>query len=71
MSPDQRLTIILTCIGLLWVMLVAIVGLIWKNGKRTGEQNTTLTGIAEDVRSTAGALDKHIQWHLDRSKHDG
>lgn len=49
---------------LLFMMMVAIIGLLWKGGKEIGRFGQKLEDLASDSNKTAEALDRHIQWHL-------
>jgi hypothetical protein len=56
-TADQRFTLIISGIGLLFVLFTALVGMIWRAGNRTGE---TLS----EVKRQGQILDQHIQWHI-------
>lgn len=63
-SSDQKFTLLLTAMGLLFTMLSLAIGMIWRNGNRAGRATEVTEGLAEDVRKIAADLDGHIQWHM-------
>ena len=68
MSADQKFTLLLSAIGLLFTMLSVVIGLVWRNGNRAGEATSDLKGLVEDVRKIATDLDAHIKWHMGRGR---
>lgn len=64
MSADQRFTLIITGIGLMFSMLVAIIGLIWRAGNKQGETSQQIKEQGQDIKAVTESLDKHIAWHL-------
>jgi hypothetical protein len=64
MTPDQKFTLLLTAMGLLFTMLTLAIGMIWRNGNRQGKQSVELKNLVTDVGQIARDLDRHIQWHL-------
>ena len=64
MTGEQRFTLLLTGIGLVFTILVAIVGLIWRAGTKQGEISQQIKEQGKDIKTVAESLDKHIAWHL-------
>jgi hypothetical protein len=64
MTADQKFTLLLTSMGLLFTMLSVAIGLIWRNGNKAGRATIAMKGLAEDVKKIAQDLDGHIQWHM-------
>lgn len=54
-------------IGLLtltFLIMSAILGILWKGGKEVGKIGQKVEDIASNSNKTAESLDRHIQWHL-------
>jgi len=64
MSADQKFTLTISGITLIFLVLTAILALIWRTGNKTGETLNEVKNLANDVKSTQEKLDLHIQWHL-------
>lgn len=64
MSADQRFTLLLIGMGLIFTVLSTAIGLIWRNGKNQGENTQEIKELVKDVADVARSLDKHIQWHM-------
>jgi hypothetical protein len=65
MTNDQKFTLLLTAIGLLFTMLSFAIGMIWRNGNKAGKATTIVQGLAEDVKKIGKDLDSHIRWHME------
>lgn len=59
-------TIAIGGMSLLFLMMTAILGLLWKGGKEIGKFGQKIEDLASDSNKTTEALDRHIQWHLNR-----
>jgi hypothetical protein len=68
MTSDQRFTLILTGLSLLFAVMCAMLGMIYKNGKRAGEANIQIKLMGESIRKIGDNLDRHISWHLNKGK---
>ena len=64
MTADQKFTLLISGLGLIFVVMSALLGLIWRNGQNTGKVTTQISGLVEDVGRIATAIDEHIRWHL-------
>jgi hypothetical protein len=64
MTADQKFSLLLTAIGLLFTMLTLAIGMIWRNGNKQGQQTSDIKNLVSDVSQIARDLDRHIQWHL-------
>jgi hypothetical protein len=68
MTSDQRFTLILAGLSLLFAVMCTMLGMIYKNGKRAGEANVQIKFMAESITKIGDNLDKHINWHLNKGK---
>ena len=64
MTADQKFTLLISGLGLIFIVMSALLGLIWRNGQNTGKVTTQISGLVEDVGRIATSLDEHIRWHL-------
>lgn len=64
MTPDQRFTLIMSGIGLLFTILCVIIGLIWRAATKVGETTSDLKDVALKATECMARLDQHIQWHM-------
>jgi hypothetical protein len=67
MTADQRFTLIISGMGLLFMMLSAVIGLIYKAGNRSGQLTTEIGQLTKAITSIARDLDEHVKWHLTNS----
>jgi len=63
-TADQKFTLLISGLGLIFIVMSALLGLIWRNGQNTGKVTTQISGLVEDVGRIATAIDEHIRWHL-------
>ena len=68
MTADQKFTLLISGLGLIFVVMSALLGLIWRNGQNTGKVTTQISGLVEDVGRIATSLDEHIRWHLNGAR---
>jgi|HubBroStandDraft_2_1064218.scaffolds.fasta_scaffold376269_2 hypothetical protein len=68
MTTDQRFTLIITGLSFLFVLMSAIFALLWRTGSKTGQTLTEVRNAVDDIRNCQNALDRHIQWHIDRNR---
>lgn len=66
MTADQRFALIISAIGLLFGMLTAVAGLLWRIGSRWGQTLAEVKASTEDLKEIAASLDRHLEWHIDR-----
>lgn len=64
MTPDQRFTLLILAISLVFTMLCAVFGLLWRAASKAGSTLNEIKGAAEDIKNCQSALDRHIQWHM-------
>lgn len=66
LTADQRFTLIISAIGLVFAVLCTLAGLLWRVAARTGQTLTEVKANTDDIKEIATALDRHIEWHIDR-----
>ena len=71
MTPDQRFTLLLSGIGLLFLVMSAILGILWKAATNYGRMNANMQDLVGDVNQIGQALDTHIRWHMDKTDDRG
>ena len=64
MTADQKFTLLIAGLGLIFSVLTVLLGLIWRTGRDAGKIATQIQNIIEDVGRIATSLDEHIRWHL-------
>lgn len=55
-------------LSLLFLVMSAILGLLWKAARNTGAMGVEVKNLAESTKNIAEQLDKHIDWHLGRTR---
>jgi len=65
MTADQRFTLIMTAIGVLFSIMCFTLGLIWKTGQKWGSFTAEIADVVKDVAEQTRYLDRHMQWHID------
>jgi len=68
MTRDQQFTLLIAGLGLIFAVLSALLGLIWRTGRDAGKIATQIQNIIEDVGRIATSLDEHIRWHLNGAR---
>ncbi len=64
MTADQKFTLLIAGLGLIFSVLTVLLGLIWRSGRTSGQVTTQLQNLVEDVGKIATSVDEHIKWHL-------
>lgn len=67
MTPDQRFSLIIAGLGLVFAVISALITIIWRAGTRQGETTTQIKNISQEIKSAVTDIDRHIQWHIDQS----
>lgn len=67
MTSSERFQLLIAGMSFLFVLMSAVLGMVWRNGNKQGTLNEKISGLAEDVKQIAEDVDKHIRWHLDRN----
>ena len=67
MTADQKFTLLIAGLGLIFSVLTALLGLIWRSGRTSGQVTTQLQNLVEDVGKIATSIDEHISWHWGES----
>ena len=66
MSGDQRFTLVIIGLGLIFTVLTGIASVIWKASGKIGETLSQVKDMQQDISKTSKALDEHMSWHLGR-----
>jgi hypothetical protein len=64
MTPDQRFTLLIAGLGVIFTVMSGLLGLIWRTARASGETATQIRTLVEDVGRLTRALDDHVKWHL-------
>lgn len=68
MTADQRFTLLISALALLFIVMSGILATIWRTGNRWGMLSQQVSEIINNVAKVANNLDTHIQWHIDRNR---
>jgi hypothetical protein len=68
MTASERFQLLIAGMTFLFLLLSAVLGLVWRNGSKQGQANANIENLATDVRDIAEKLDRHIMWHMGRGK---
>lgn len=70
MTADQRFALIISGMGVLFAIMVAILGLLWRAGNHWGSLTTQVKQLAESIGQIAIDTNERLQW-LERSRGRG
>jgi Na+-transporting methylmalonyl-CoA/oxaloacetate decarboxylase gamma subunit len=60
----QVLGLIISGMSLLFVIVLALIGLIWRTGRSVGSTLNEVKNNTEDIKDLATAVDQHLLWHI-------
>lgn len=66
-TADQRFTLIIAGMALIFAMLSAVIGLLWRAGRNWGVITTQVMHLAESVGQIAIDTNERLQW-LERDR---
>lgn len=61
MTPDQRFSLIISGIGLIFVILTGMLGLMWKSGNQWGRLTTDVKHLAESIGQIALDTNRRLE----------
>lgn len=64
MTTDQWFVLLLSALGVIFTIMSALLTLLWRAGRTSGQVSTQIQHLVEDVASIVRSLDEHIKWHL-------
>jgi hypothetical protein len=67
MTAGQRFALIISGMGLLFAVIVAILGLLWRAGNQWGSLTTEVKHLAESIGQIALDVNERLQW-LERNR---
>lgn len=62
MSADQRFSLLLTALGLLFLVCSALLGLLWRSAVTWGRLTEQVKNLAESVGQIALDTNERLQW---------
>jgi hypothetical protein len=65
LTADQRFSLIIAAIGLVFGMLCTVAGLLWRIAAGASRTLTEVRNNTEDLKDIATSVDRHLEWHLD------
>lgn len=65
MTAGQRFALLISGLGLVFGMLTAVAGLLWRVAASASRTLTEVKAHAEDIKEIASSLDRHLRWHID------
>jgi hypothetical protein len=64
MTASECFQLLIAGMTFLFLLLSAVLGLVWRNGNKQGQANANIENLVTDVRDIAEKLDRHIMWHM-------
>jgi hypothetical protein len=65
MTADQRFVLLLSGLTLIFMIISAILGVVWRAAINQSRLTTQVQALIESVKDIAKDVDEHLRWHLD------